>query len=59
MSLLPLFIPIDRNRARENYCRKNMKNIALAAMQHDVARKRLLGYTKDFGILSDNFLDPV
>ncbi len=50
--LMGLLIPAvnsARETARRNQCATNMKNLALAGVQHDVSKRSLPGYIQSFG----------
>ena len=49
MGLLIPAVNAARETARRNQCATNMKNMALAAVQHDVQKKSLPGYLQNFG----------
>ena len=58
MALLAMSIPRQRIRHRTNQCATNMKNLALASVQHDFSKTYLPGYIQDFGIYAGNGSDP-
>ncbi|MGI9444240.1 MAG: DUF1559 domain-containing protein [Rubripirellula sp.] len=49
MGLLIPAVNAARETARKNQCATNMKNLALAGVQHDVTKKALPGYIQSFG----------
>ena len=49
MGLLIPAVNAARETARRNQCATNMKNLALAGVQHDVAKRSLPGYVQSFG----------
>jgi len=49
MGLLIPAVNAARETARRNQCATNMKNLALAGVQHDVTKKSLPGYIQSFG----------
>ena len=49
MGLLIPAVNAARETARRNQCATNMKNLALAGVQHDVNKKSLPGYIQSFG----------
>lgn len=55
--LLALFIPAVadlRGPSRRNQCATNMKNLALASIQHESTHQSLPGYVMDFGTFGIN-----
>lgn len=59
MGLLIPAVNAARETARRNQCATNIKNLALAGVQHDVTKKRLPGYIEDFGFFpGDGAIDP-
>tara|TARA_B110000495_G_C23002373_1_gene591722 strand:+ start:144 stop:1355 length:1212 start_codon:yes stop_codon:yes gene_type:complete len=58
MALLAMSIPRQRIPQRTNQCATNMKNLALASVQHDFSKTYLPGYIQDFGIYAGNGSDP-
>ena len=57
MGLLIPAVNAARETARKNQCATNMKNLALAGVQHEVNKKALPGYIQSFGKF-DSGLDP-
>lgn len=58
--LMGLLIPAvnsARETARRNQCATNMKNLALAAVQHENSKGLMAGYVQDFG-LYEAAVDP-
>ncbi len=57
MGLLIPAVNAARETARKNQCATNMKNLALAGVQHEVTKKALPGYIQSFGKFESG-LDP-
>jgi prepilin-type N-terminal cleavage/methylation domain-containing protein len=57
MGLLIPAVNAAREVARRNQCATNMKNLALAGVQHDVSKKFLPGYVQSFGSFESG-IDP-
>ena len=58
--LLGLLIPAinaSRGPVRKNQCQTNMRNLALAAIQHDSSKRSFPAYIQDFGIYTGNGSD--
>ncbi|MCH1440482.1 MAG: DUF1559 domain-containing protein [Rubripirellula sp.] len=57
MGLLIPAVNAARETARKNQCATNMKNLALAGVQHETNKKALPGYIQSFGKF-DSGMDP-
>lgn len=57
LALLSMTIPRERVNTRANQCASRLKNISLAAVQHDFSRNYLPGYVHDFGTYSGDGTD--
>lgn len=57
MGLLIPAVNAARETARKNQCATNMKNLALAGVQHETNKKALPGYIQSFGKF-DTGMDP-
>ncbi|GAA4443591.1 DUF1559 domain-containing protein [Novipirellula rosea] len=58
MGLLLPAVNAAREAARRNQCSTQLKNLALAAIQHENAKGELPGYINDFGTFADGGSDP-
>ncbi|MGI9444238.1 MAG: DUF1559 domain-containing protein, partial [Rubripirellula sp.] len=56
-SLVAMTIPRYRVNTRANQCASRLKNVSLAAVQHDFSRNYLPGYVQDFGTYSGDGTD--
>ena len=57
MGLLIPAVNAARETARKSQCATNMKNLALAGVQHDVQKNALPGFIQSFGTF-DSGMDP-
>ncbi len=56
-SLVAMTIPRYRINTRGNQCASRLKNLSIAAVQHDFSRNHLPGYVQDFGTYSGDGTD--
>lgn len=57
LALLSMTIPRDRVNTRADQCASRLKNVSLAAVQHDFSQNYLPGYVQDFGTYSGDGSD--
>ncbi len=56
-SLVAMSLSRERVNTRANQCASRLKNVSLAAVQHDFSRNCLPGYVQDFGTYSGDGAD--